>query len=885
MLLGLILLLVGLVPLPVVAERSSPSSVLREEITRSLGVADTLGNGDLHARTARQVPAVRIPAGEEVLLDGIPDEGVWELAPPATGLTQMNPREGEPSSQRTVVRFLFDDEAVYVGARMYDEGEVSVRLTPRDGALADADWLGIGFDSQHDHQTAYVFDVSPAGVQRDAIKRVGTGADGFSEPEDMTWNAVWEAEAQVHDWGWSAELRIPFSQLPLPRREIHTWGLQLERLIGRTREYSVFAFVPRDERGGITRYAHLTGIREIAPGQPLELQPYVVLQGEAVDPGQNPFRDRRESSLSAGLDLRYRLYGDLVLTTTLNPDFGQVEVDPAVVNLGVYETFFEERRPFFLEGLDVVDFGGGSNAGGQLFYTRRVGRSPQVAPPSPRADTPRQANILGAAKLTGRTDGGWRFGLMEAVTARAETRYLDAENTAQRGVAEPRSNYAAVRARRDLRDGATSVGGMLTSVLRESDPGRADLFLPSSAWAGGLDLRHEWGERRWLLRGSLVGTRIAGHPEALMRVQQAGHHFFQRPDAPHLEVDSAGAAMTGYSASATLVRQVGRNWQGQVGGALTSPTFEVNDMGFGTRTDRRDMTARLDYSESAAGDRFRSWGASASARYEFNFNGERIANWHTLQANATTLGFLSLRGSLTHSLRSLDDRRTRGGPMTARPARSSVSATLGTDHRRAASLGLTGGWAEDEEGGWEREVSTSLTFRPSPRWELQLSPSVTRLHEAAQYVATLDDPDATETFGRRYLFSPLDQTTVAVETRFNYIVSPTLSLQLFAQPFISAGEYGQVGALNQPGGFRFDPWDGDPSLLPERDFNLRSLRGNAVLRWEWRPGSVVYLAWQQNRRELLEGVGDFDISRDRSALFRVPSDNIVVLKVNLWLTP
>jgi hypothetical protein len=879
------LLFMSFVPSPLLAERTGPSSTLLRSATSPLGVADTVGDRDLHARTAPQVRAVRIPAGTEVVMDGIPDEAAWELAPPATGLTQMSPREGEPASQRTEVRFLFDDEAIYVGARMYDDGPVNVRLTPRDGPLADADWLGIGFDSQHDHQTAYVFDVSPAGVQRDAIKRVGTGADGFSEPEDMTWNAVWEAETQLHDWGWSAELRIPFSQLPLPRRDIHTWGLQLERLIGRTREYSVFAFVPRDERGGIPRYAHLLGIQEIEPGQPLELQPYAVLQGEAVEPGDNPFRDRRESSLSAGLDLRYRLHGDLVLTATLNPDFGQVEVDPAVVNLGVYETFFEERRPFFLEGLDVFDFGGGSNAGGQLFYTRRIGRSPQVAPPSARADTPRQANILGAAKVTGRTDRGWRFGLMEAVTARAETRYLDADNTPQRVVAEPRSNYAAARARRDLRNGASSVGGMLTSVIRESDPDRVDLFLPSSAWAGGLDLRHEWGDRRWLLRGSLVGTRITGHPDALVRVQRAGHHFFQRPDAPHLAVDSTGAAMTGYSASATLVHQVGRNWQGQVGGALTSPTFEVNDMGFGTRTDRRDMTARLSYSEASAGDRLRSWGTSASARYEFNFNGERIANWHTLQANATTLGFLSMRTSLTHSLRSSDDRRTRGGPMTARPARNSVSATLGTDHRRAASLELTGGWAGDEEGGWEQEVSTSLTFRPSTRWELKLSPSLIRLHEVAQYVATLDDPSATATFGRSYLFSPLDQTTVALETRFNYIVSSTLSVQLFAQPFISAGDYGEVGALDQPGGFRFDPWDGDPASLPERDFNLRSLRGNAVLRWEWRPGSVAYLAWQQTRQDLVEGIGDFDISRDRSALFRTPSDNIVVLKVSLWMTP
>ncbi len=840
----------------------------------------------LHEETAPRIQAVRIPEGERVILDGVPDEDIWELAPPATGMKQMTPYEGEPATQEMEVRFLYDDQAIYIGARMYDDGPVNVRLGRRNMPLADADWIGIGFDSQHDHQTAYVFDISAAGVQRDGIKRVGTGADGFSEPQDMTWDAVWEAESQVHDWGWSTEARIPFSQLPLPDRDIHTWGVQIERLMGRTREYSVFAFVPTDQRGGIPRYAHLEGIQGIAPGRALELRPYLVAQGESVDRSNNPFRDDRDGSLSTGLDLRYRLTGDLTLTATLNPDFGQVEVDPAVVNLGVYETFFEERRPFFLEGMDVFAFeGGGSNAGGRLFYTRRVGRSPQVPPPSAQSDVPRQANILGAANLTGRTDSGWRFGLVEAVTSRVDARYVDPEGQARTGMVEPRSNYAVARARRDLREGQSYLGGMVTSVLRESDGGPSDRFLPSSAWAGGVDFRHEWGNRRWLLRGSLTGTRVAGTPDALMRIQEAGHHFLQRPDAPHLSVDSTATVLTGYSASATLGRQVGRNWQGELGGALTSPTYEVNDLGFGTRTDRRDLSMRVGYSEPAAGRHLRSWGVTAQSRNEFNFNGDRIANWQTLQGNLTTLDFLGIRGSMTHSLRSLDDRRTRGGPLTHRPARTAGSATVDTDHRRMVSLSLTGEVAGDEAGGWERSASTRVTLRPSPRWEWQLTPEVIRLREEAQYVTTLEDPGAHETFGHRYVFASLDQTTVALETRLNFTVSPTLSLQLYAQPFLSAGDFGEPKVLTRPSSFDFEPWSGDPDLLPSPDFNLRSLRGNTVLRWEWRPGSVLYAAWQQDRRDAVHGSGDFDLGRDRSALFRAPVDHIFILKANLWLTP
>ena len=845
--------------------------------------AQSVPGGEVDDGVVR-VEALRIGGAEAPRVDGTLSEEVWSRAPVIGELRQMEPFEGRPSSESVEVRILYTEAALYVGARLHDRGEVSARMGRRDMDLEDADWFGIALDSQHDRRNAYLFQVSPAGVQRDAILSDGSGSNAFSQSEDTTWDAVWESATRIDADGWTVEMRIPLSQLPIPERAVHTWGLQVERIIGREQERSVLAFVPRDERGGISRYAHLEGIRNISPGQPLELRPYVVMQGESVDRGANPFRDTREGSVSGGLDLRYRLSGDLLLTATLNPDFGQVEVDPAVVNLGVYETFFQERRPFFLEGTDVFDFGGGSNAGGRLFYTRRMGRSPQLPAPTPRSDTPRQANILGAAKLTGRTDGGWRFGVMEAVTARSETRFMDEAGESGRVVAEPLTNYAAVRVRRDLRQGASYVGGMLTSVLRESDPARADLFLPSSAWAGGVDFRHEWDQRRWLVQGSVVGTRVAGSPESLTRIQRAGHHFFQRPDAPHLGVDSTATALTGMAASATLARRVGRNWQAQFGGAVTTPAFEVNDMGFGTRTDRRDVSTQVSYTETTAGQRLRSWNASGRVRYEFNFNGEMIANWHTLRGSATTLDFLEFSGSLTHRTRANDDRRTRGGPLTHRPAHTSFSGSVATDRRRAVGFRVDAGVARDEAGGLEDQLQTRIVIRPSSRWELQLAPEVIRFKEAAQYVATLPDPDRAATFGRGYIFASLDQTTVSLETRLNVALSPTLSIQAYAQPFLSAGDYGDPTVLERPSSFAFAPWTGTGEV-PDRDFNLRSLRGNAVLRWEWNPGSVLYVAWQQNRRDMVRGLGDFDFSRDRSALFRAPADNILIVKANLWVTP
>ncbi|HSW29890.1 MAG TPA: DUF5916 domain-containing protein [Longimicrobiales bacterium] len=809
-------------------------------------------------------------------VDGRLDEASWAAAQVVSEFTQVDPEEGQPVSERTEARVLYDDEAIYIGVRLHDRQRPTMRLGRRDMDLMDSDWLGVVIDSYHDHRTAFSMDLNPAGVQRDAVKTMVNGA----EQDDNSWDAVWDARATVDEGGWTAEYRVPFSQLRFGNAPEQTWGIQLERVIGRRREYAVLSFTPKSEPGGIPTYAHLTGLRDIEPGHRLEVLPYAVARAERVDPGANPFRTDSEVFGSGGVDLLYRVTSDFALNASINPDFGQVEADPAVVNLSVYETFFEEKRPFFVEGGEIFNFGR-NTSGGQLFYTRRIGRAPQLGAPTPASDAPDVTTILGAAKLSGKTASGWSLGIIEAVTDREDARFLAPGGGEEAYGVEPLTNYLVARARRDANQGRASLGAMLTAVNRDlaTDPMKA--VLRSSAYSGGVDVRLESPSRIWVVSGSAAFSRVSGTPEAVVRVQRAGNHFFQRPDADHLAVDSSATSLGGYSIGASVARQGGTHWRGNLAVAATSPGFEVNDLGFQTRTDRRDVQAGLTYVQNTPGSFLRNYSITGTTRLEHNFDWRRILGFSALQVNFRTLEFWGGAIQLQRQHRSLDDRNTRGGPLKERPASWNGFGHVGSDTRRRVSVFTTVFGAKDDYGSWNAGGEVLAVLR-APRWNVSVGPSFTRSYEQAQYLATVRDAGAVDTYGAYYLFAPLRQTTVAMETRLDFTFTPKLSFQLYAQPFISSGDYGRAGSLKAPETHAFVYW---PGQLQNPDFNYRSLRGTAVLRWEYRPGSTLYLAWQQSREDYAQGVGDFDFGRDRQAMFRAHPDNVFVLKASWWLTP
>jgi hypothetical protein len=601
-------------------------------------------------------------ADESIEIDGRLDEAAWSRAIPVTEFTQVDPQEGLPVSQRTEIRILYDSDAIYFGVRAWDTGQTTTRLGRRDMELQDSDWIGIVIDSYHDHQTGFSFDVNPGGVKRDAVKSMTP--DG-GERDDLSWDGVWDVETSVESEGWTAEYRIPFSQIRFRNQDVHRWGLQLERMIGRNTEYAVSAFTPKNESGGIPAFGHLEGIRDIEPGSRLELLPYTVGKTEHVEPGNNPFRTDSEQHASGGLDLLYRVTSNMTLNATINPDFGQVEVDPAVVNLGVYETFFEEKRPFFIEGSEIFEFVGGTS-GGQLFYTRRIGRSPQTGPPTDSADVPTETTILGAAKLSGRT-AGWSIGTLTAVTAEEKARFVTG-GVSETMVAEPLTGYFVGRARREMRGGLSSIGIMATAVRRDLSTDLLRERLRSGAYAAGLDFNHQFAGRVWAISGNVIGSRVEGSADAITRVQWFPNHYFQRPDADHLEVDETATSLTGYSGSVSLDKISGKHWLGGIAAAITAPQYEVNDLGFAYRTDRRDIEANLTYREVRPGSFFRNWMLFGLFRNEMNFDNQTVSRMAFGSFQFRHLNFWGGALTFLRSFKSNDDRSTRGGPLIERPA-------------------------------------------------------------------------------------------------------------------------------------------------------------------------------------------------------------------------
>ncbi|HEX2077344.1 MAG TPA: DUF5916 domain-containing protein [Longimicrobium sp.] len=828
-----------------------------------------------------------------VRIDGALNDAAWQAATPITAFVQLDPTEGQPATERTEVRFVYDDDALYVGAMLYDRQPVRARLGRRDMAMGASDWLTVILDSNHDHRNAFGFEVNPRGVRRDQTRS--------QNDEDDSWDPVWQAETAVVDSGWVVEMRIPFSQLRFSGADVQTWGLQVERQIARNQEFSVWSFTPRDQPGGIPRFGHLAGLERIPTGKRLEVLPYAVSRAENVERGANPFREDRDYGADAGVDLKYRLTSNFTLDATVNPDFGQVEVDPAVINLTAFETQFAERRPFFVEGAEIFRFGGdGTNLG---FYSRRIGRPPTLAPPVAARDVPTTTRILGAAKLSGRTQGGWAIGVLDAVTGR-ETARFRTDDGDQRMTAEPLTNYFVGRARRESRAGQTAVGGFVGAVNRNLDSDELSAALRSSAYSAGVDWFHQWAQRNWTLTGFLIGTHVRGDEGVLISTQRLPYHYFQRPDADHLQLDSSLTSLSGFAGAVQVNRRMGRHWSAYGRLNTISPGYEVSDLGFQRRADRLDAEVGGDYQETRPGKVLRRWFTYGSALVEHNYAWENISNRLFWGGNLQLLNYWFAYTNVGVSLPgTVDDRLTRGGPAARRVGFYTVNAGVSSDPRKKV-IGDVGTFLQrDRAGGDDNQFFARLLLRPAPHWEFSIGPSFSRTHVVAQYLGTVPDPAATETFGARYVFASLNQTTTALEARLNYTFTPDLSLQVYAQPFIASGEYGAPKELERPGTFRFRVYGEDVGEVvdgriypngtgpdafsfaaPQPDFNFRSLRGNAVLRWEWRPGSTMYLAWQQNRSDF-RPFGDFDLSRDADGVFGAAPDNIFLLKVSYWLNP
>ena len=852
------------------------------------------------ALAADGLPAVAtLPLAAAISLDGRLLPGEWDAVVPATAFTQTEPLDGAPATERTEVFVMYDEDAIYIGARLWDSsGRVSSRLGRRDSFMSDSDWFYVMLDSHHDHVSAYQFSVNPAGVKRDE-KHAG------GRPDD-SWDAIWEVATSVDSAGWSVEIRIPFSQLRFSPAAQQLWGIQFGRRISRLQEVTTFSHTPKSQPGGIARYGHLTGLANLRQGKRLEVLPYVLSRAEytRVKAG-NPFRDGSDYFTGAGLDLRYSITPSLTLDATLNPDFGQVEVDPAVVNLSANETSLQEKRPFFMEGSNLFAFGGAERG---LFYSRRVGRSPQGSLPSgiSHADRPDAATIIGAAKLTGRTAGGLSIGLLAAAADQEEAEWLAADGTTGSTVVEPRTAYVVGRARQELRAGQTGVGAMATLVQRSLSDEALERALRATAVTGGIDFTHFFRNRVWSVEGFAVLSHVRGSVPAMLRTQLSSSRYFNRPDADYLEVDSQATSLTGYAARLEVGRRAGLHWRGEAAVAMNSPALEINDAGFQTTVDRITSSLNITYLENQPGTVFRTWRVSLSGNADRNFGGDLINGRGSLNFNWGLLNYWGGMFSVTRSVDTWDDRLTRGGPVARDPGGFNISGNVNSDGRRRISGRLSANRSSGNSGSWHQGLSAGMTLRPAANWTISAGPRLDRSRSVAQYLTAVTDPLMAATFGRRYLFAGIHQTTFSVETRLDVNFTPDLSLELFAQPFVSTGDYGAVtqlaaartatyqqfgrdiGTATYDAEKRLHTVDPDgtgpaaPISLSDRDFTTRSLRGNAVLRWEWRPGSTLFVVWQQRRAGSNQS-GEFDFGPNVRGIFDAPPENFLVLKLNYWL--
>ena len=821
-------------------------------------------------------------AGVPPVIDGRLDEPSWQSADVAGGFRQYEPKEGAPATEPTEVRVLYDNASLYVGVRLYDSepSRIVARMSRRD-ENPDADRFTFYVDALHDRLTGAAFEVSAAGAQRDQSISNDTNRDD-------SWDAVWEAAVSIDEQGWVAEMRIPLSQLRFLKAERQTWGFNLERFIYRKNERVWLELVPKDESGLASRMATLTDIDGVEPRRALEITPYTVLRSEFIEPpvAGNPFNDGSRYFAATGVDLKYALRSNVIFNATVNPDFGQVEIDPAVVNLGAFETFFPERRPFFIEGNQIFsNFGnlGANNNFGfnrtepMVIHTRRIGRFPQGAASGDFVDVPSSTTILGAAKLTGKTTRGWSFGILDAVTDREHGRAESAGLRTSTEI-EPLTNYFAGRLLREFGGGRSGVGALATSVNREYGPPPLKELLPGRAQVVGADGYHFLDAGRdWVLNGQLLVSEVAGTSAAIERLQLAPQRYLQRTDTPHITFDPSRTSLRGWNGHVNLNRNQGA-WTVNSAVWAVSPGFDSSDMGFHFDGDRWGHHAVFAWKQIEP-DRFsRERNVFVGKFYVWNFDNTLLSDGLMAFPSVTFQNYWNLSGNVGWFRQGQDDRLTRGGPPALNLPGASWYVALNSDARKRVVLRVDAGREWGDSGADQGKGSISVDWKPSSRVKLSTGPSYSHSINPAQYVTNADDAAATATSGKRYVFARLQQKQLSLDTRVNVLFTSKASLQMFMQPLVVAGDYLDFKALAAPRTFDFDAYPNPPA---DPSFNFKSLRANAIFRWEWRLGSTLYVAWTQQREDL-SNPGSFQVGRDLERVFTAPSDNILLIKLSRW---
>lgn len=832
-------------------------------------------------------------------IDGRFDDPAWDKVEWESGFVQRDPHEGQAPSQQTAFKVLFDDKSLFVAVRAFDKepDRVERRMSRRDDI--DGDWIEVGIDSFFDRRTAFSFGVNAAGVKRDMMV---TNDSNWDQNCDLNWDPIWEVKTALDEDGWTAEMRIPLSQLRFGSNPEQVWGLQVTRRIFRLNERSNWQHIPKDAPGWVSFFGELHGLDGIRTPRLVELAPYTVGKMQAYPAvAGNPFATGRSRSLYGGLDGKAGVTGDLTLNFTVNPDFGQVEADPSVVNLTAYETFYVEKRPFFVEGRNILNYqimgGDGDFSSDNLFYTRRIGRAPQYRPSVDGfLDAPEATSILGAFKLSGKTRGGLSVGIIDSVTS-AEKARVFSDGTESLQTVEPLTNYFGLRLQQDKNRGGTTFGGMFTAVNRSLRDDRLS-FLHDQAYAGGLDFYHSWKDKKYYFTLKAVASWVHGTPEALTRTQTAATRYFQRPDAGHVTLDPDRTSLFGHGGTVNIGKQGGGRWVFTAGVTWRSPGLELNDMGYLRGADQAMQWTWVGYRVWKPFSIFRSLNVNFNQWSGWDFGGTNIFNGGNINVNAQLKNYWNAGFGINRNFSGLSASMLRGGPEFRYPGVVNFWGNIQTDMRKKVRFTLTGsGFRRDNGESRSLSLMGGIVVTPNKALSLSLLPSFSWSSNELQYVGTRAFGDES-----RYLFGRIEQRTAALTARFNYSLTPELSIQFYGQPFVSAGAYSRFKVITDPRTrvwedryrifdgteLAFDPADGlyrvdenaDGAFdytFGRPDFNFLQFRSNLVVRWEFRPGSTVFLVWSQGRTGF-DTLGDFSFGRDFGNLFEAPAHNAFLVK-------
>ncbi|HUQ18997.1 MAG TPA: DUF5916 domain-containing protein [Gemmatimonadaceae bacterium] len=815
--------------------------------------------------------ATAVRASDAPTIDGKGDDPVWTNIPVITAFKQWRPTEGKAPRFRTEAKIAYDASNLYLFLRAFDPHPDSIKkLLERRDSFTSSDMFWVWIDSYHDRRTGYEFGVNAAGVKTDAAMY----DDGN---EDFAWDGVWDVATRIDSLGWTAEYRIPLSQMRYGRDREHTFGISIDRDISRYNERESWPLIRQSKPGFVSQFGTLAGLDNLEAPRKLEAIPYVVTKS-ATKIINNSFQQK--ANVDIGGDLKYRVAPNVTLDATINPDFGQVESDPAVLNLSAYESFFDERRPFFVAGRGLfrrdVNCSAVNCSGETLYYSRRIGRTPELA--GIYGDTVPLApiTILGAGKLTGRLPSGLTVGVLDALTQR-ETNKGDTTY-------DPRTNFAVVRATQDFRKGASAIGAMVTTVNRSLDQWSRP-YLPSSAYAGAIDFRHRLFKNMYEVSGSLDQSVVNASPTTMISLQRNGVHNFQRPDAD-LPLDSSRTSLSGNAEEFKFGKISGQNLMFESAYSRRSPGFDINDIGFLRRADQvswstwaglfdrkqRKYTNRLQLNNNW----WQYWtsdGLPLERAYNFNTHSTFKNNWG-----------LHFGGTLGQLGTTFDDRAARGGPAVRQDRYMNPWLSIGGDDRRSVTPYWNMSYFRGADGrNHSLSLDPEINYKMLGKFSSSLSMSWNHNVTDDQFYGRFSDAS-----GLHYTFAHLDQHTTSATLRFNYTFTPDVSLQTYLQPFVSKGTYSNVRQLSSNP--RADNYDdryaafNNPSVTSDPGgFNFRQLQSNVVFRWEYKPGSTLFAVWNSGRQGFLPHEGDENFRGDLGDLFDLHPANTFLIKVSYWL--